>query len=219
MDLSKIAGITQLAGDLCYLFLAIDALWGLYCAVVVWRRSSTVRFRNEAEQRQFLDEYEASVAAGDWAAAVRHCADDPRVVAQLGRLAAENIALEPAKLRHLLADRYQRDVAADLEYRVSWINTVIKTAPMLGLFGTVLGMMSAFGKLGTAGGKQVDPTSLAGDISLALITTAIGLAIAIPLSLCVASLTIRIRKMEDLVNLGITRVFDIAATVKAAAKR
>ena len=217
MDLSKISGITQFAGDLCYLFLAIDAFWGLYCAVVVGRRIVQIRFRNEADQSRFLDEFEASVAAGDPAAAAQQCGDDPRVVAHLGRLAVDHAHLEPAKLRHLLADRYQRDYSADLEHRISWINTVIKTAPMLGLFGTVLGMMSAFGKLGS--GSKIDPTGLAGDISLALITTAIGLAIAIPLSLCVASLTIRMRKMEDLVNVGITRLFDTVAGARLPARR
>lgn len=217
MDLSKISGITQFAGDLCYLFLAVDAFWGLYCAVVVWRRVVQIRFKNEAEQNRFLEEFEGAVSAGDWTTAAQRCGDDPRVVPHLGRLAVENSHQEPAKLKHMLADRYQRDYSADLEHRISWINTVIKTAPMLGLFGTVLGMMSAFGKLGS--GSKVDPTGLAGDISLALITTAIGLAIAIPLSLCVASLTIRIRKMEDLVNVGITRLFDSVAAARTQARR
>ncbi|MBL9080747.1 MAG: MotA/TolQ/ExbB proton channel family protein, partial [Planctomycetales bacterium] len=81
-----------------------------------------------------------------------------------------------------------------------------KTAPMLGLFGTVLGMMSAFGKLGSGG--KVEASALAEDISLALITTAIGLAIAIPLSLAVASINIRIRKLEDSVNVGLSRILD-----------
>ena len=49
---------------------------------------------------------------------------------------------------------------------------------------------------------------MAEDISLALITTAIGLAIAIPMSLAVASINIRIRKMEDTVNVGLSRILD-----------
>ena len=83
----------------------------------------------------------------------------------------------------------------------------VSVAPLLGLLGTVLGMMSAFGKLG-GGSGNVEATGLASDISLALITTAIGLAIAIPLSLCVAGLAIQIRKTEDLVNAGLSRILD-----------
>ena len=95
---------------------------------------------------------------------------------------------------------------SDLEYRLSWISTVIKSAPMIGLFGTVFGMMGAFKNL--SGGGEVDPSVLAGDINLALITTASGLAIAIPLMLAVANLNIKIAKMEDLVGSGIGRYLD-----------
>jgi biopolymer transport protein ExbB/TolQ len=82
----------------------------------------------------------------------------------------------------------------------------IKSEPMLGLFGTVLGMMGAFAKLAAA--ESVKPTELASDISLALITTAIGLAVAIPLGICMASINVRIRKMEDLAISGLTQVLE-----------
>ncbi|WP_218048673.1 MotA/TolQ/ExbB proton channel family protein [Curvivirga aplysinae] len=52
-------------------------------------------------------------------------------------------------------------------------------APLLGLFGTVLGMIEAFQQLEQAG-NQVDPSILSGGIWLALLTTAVGLAVAMP---------------------------------------
>ncbi|NQU20983.1 MAG: MotA/TolQ/ExbB proton channel family protein, partial [Candidatus Nealsonbacteria bacterium] len=83
----------------------------------------------------------------------------------------------------------------------------IKTAPMVGLFGTVLGMMGAFAQLADPT-KQPEPAALANNIMLALITTACGLAIAIPLVLSMASISVRIRKMEDLVGAGLARFFE-----------
>lgn len=65
------------------------------------------------------------------------------------------------------------------------LDFVAQTAPLLGLFGTVLGMIEAFSQL-EAAGASVDPAQLAGGIWTALITTAVGLAIAIPTSLVVA---------------------------------
>lgn len=50
---------------------------------------------------------------------------------------------------------------------------------MLGLLGTVIGMISAFGELSSKGGA-IDPSALAGGIWVALITTAAGLTVAIP---------------------------------------
>jgi len=217
MDLGQVSDVSQFAGNLCYVFLAVVALWGAYCIVVVWRRVAQLRFRNEADQEAFLSRWETFVTAGDDLSARQLSESDPRVVVQLARIAVDQADGNPASLRQLLADRYRRDIAADLEYRLSWISTVIKTAPMLGLFGTVLGMMSAFGKLG--GQDKVGATGLAEDISLALITTALGLAIAIPLSLSLAAVNIRIRKMEDLVNLGLVRLIDVVTATRRANRR
>jgi biopolymer transport protein ExbB/TolQ len=113
-------------------------------------------------------------------------------------------------VKELVVDRFQRDVLADLDYRMSWVNTVIKTAPMLGLLGTVVGMMGAFGKLAVA--ENVKPDQLAADISFALTTTAWGLSVAIPLVMCMASVNVQIRKMEDLVSLGLARFFEAFKT-------
>lgn len=59
------------------------------------------------------------------------------------------------------------------------LETSVQAAPMLGLLGTVLGMIAAFNEM-SVGGGAIDPTQLAGGIWVALSTTALGLAIAIP---------------------------------------
>lgn len=59
------------------------------------------------------------------------------------------------------------------------LELIASLAPLLGLFGTVLGMINAFQQLENAG-NQVDPSILSGGIWLALLTTAVGLAVAMP---------------------------------------
>jgi biopolymer transport protein ExbB len=61
---------------------------------------------------------------------------------------------------------------------INYISVIAQSSPMLGLLGTVIGMVSAFGTLKTAG--AADPGQLAGDISVALLTTLWGLINAIP---------------------------------------
>lgn len=56
---------------------------------------------------------------------------------------------------------------------------VATISPLLGLFGTVYGMIGAFESVALAG-EMGDPSIMAGDISFALITTALGLVIAVP---------------------------------------
>ncbi len=59
------------------------------------------------------------------------------------------------------------------------LSTVINLAPMFGFFGTIVGMIRAFRDIAAAG--EVEPTIVAGGIQIALITTAAGLAVAIPM--------------------------------------
>ena len=65
-----------------------------------------------------------------------------------------------------------------LEHRLSYLGTIASIAPMIGLLGTVYGMILAFGVIAKGGPTQGGP--LADAISLALVTTQIGLMIAIP---------------------------------------
>lgn len=203
LDLTTITGIV---GKVIYVALALIALWGAFCVIMVWWRVRRTRFRSEEEQSEFLDKLDENLAGGDFEAATQLCDGDDRAMPQLALLALSNRNFSYSKVRALLADRFQRDVLSDLEYRLSWVYTVIKSAPMVGLLGTVVGMMGAFSQLGSL--EKVDADSLATNISLALVTTACGLAIAIPLVLAAASINVRIRKLEDLVGSGLTRFLE-----------
>ena len=63
---------------------------------------------------------------------------------------------------------------------IEWLNLVGNISPMLGLLGTVWGMINAFFNIVAAGGGTPAPGQLAGSIGIALVTTLLGLAIAIP---------------------------------------
>ncbi|MEZ6088962.1 MAG: MotA/TolQ/ExbB proton channel family protein [Pirellulaceae bacterium] len=205
MLLAKTDVYTLIANSI-YFALAAVALWGIYCVVIVWTRVAAKRFKSEDEQNDYLDQVAEPLEVGDFDAALEIVEGDPRAIPQMVELALENRDLGYQQVKALVVERFQRDVIADLEHRLSWISTVIKSAPMIGLFGTVFGMMGAFKTLATA--ESVDPTMLAADINVALRTTACGLAIAVPLIIATASVNIRISKMEDLVGAGLNRFLD-----------
>ncbi len=202
--------VYQMISDSTYGLLAALALWGLYQIVVIWTRVGQKRFKNEEAQDAFMDDVEEMVAAAEFDGAAEYCEGDARAIPQMIGLAIANRGEGYKRARQIMMDRYQRDVMSDIEYRLSWVSTMIKTAPMVGLFGTVFGMMGAFKTLATA--ESVEPSLLAGDIQVALVTTACGLAIAIPLMLLVANINIKISKMEDLVGSGLTRFFEAFKT-------
>jgi biopolymer transport protein ExbB len=70
---------------------------------------------------------------------------------------------------------------ANLERGLVWLATVSNVAPLLGFLGTVLGMIEAFAAIEAAG--EVEATLVAAGIKIALITTAAGLMIAIPVNI------------------------------------
>lgn len=72
------------------------------------------------------------------------------------------------------------DQTARLYRSTDALGVIGTIAPLLGLLGTVLGMVGAFESIGQSGGGGADHEALAGSISLALVTTLMGLTLAIP---------------------------------------
>lgn len=202
----NINDLAKTLGDACYVFLAFNFLWGLYNLIVGFRRVRELSFSSPDEQAEFMDHLLEPLRAGHYDSVKELCSDDARALPQLIELAVESRGLGYDQLRQVVVEVLQRDVMGDLEYRTNWIATVIKCGPLLGLFGTVLGMMAAFGRIGT--GEKVQPSMIAAEISIALICTAMGLGTAIPFNLLLASLTARIRRFQDALGAGLARALD-----------
>ena len=204
--------------NLIYPLQGITAIYGMFLTILVFRRIGQKRFRNQAAADDFVNQVTERLQAKQFDSAVELCDSPPywsKAVPQLTLIALANRSQPIAKLRQLLGETFEREVLAELDYQMSWVNTVVKTAPMLGLQGTVLGMIAAFGKIASSQRTGVDPKTLATDISFALITTAVGLMIAIPLVMCMASMSVRIGRLTDSVQHQIGRVLD---SLEAATK-
>lgn len=104
------------------------------------------------------------------------------------------------------ADAEAEERFSKLERGLGALDMVAQLAPLLGLFGTVLGMIEAFQKLQSAG-SSVDPALLAGGIWVALLTTAAGLAVAMPTSLVLSWLTARMQRERVFANRALRIVF------------
>ncbi|MCZ6691144.1 MAG: MotA/TolQ/ExbB proton channel family protein [Planctomycetota bacterium] len=71
--------------------------------------------------------------------------------------------------------------AVRLHQKIGYLSLIANVSPMMGLLGTVAGMIGAFNTIATKQGAA-NPSDLAGDISKALVTTFLGLTVAIPLT-------------------------------------
>lgn len=87
------------------------------------------------------------------------------------------------------------EVTAERFRQIEPLNVLGQVAPMIGLFGTVYGMIVAFGSIVASGGNA-DPVALAGGIGTALVTTFWGLLVAIPAMAGYAMLRNRVDALE-----------------------
>ena len=102
----------------------------------------------------------------------------------IGRVFASGLRQElaPRDVMKEAMEETGRAVAHDLEKYLSALGTIASLAPLMGLFGTVVGMIEIFGSQAPTGGTN--PQQLAHGISVALYNTAFGLVIAIPSMIC-----------------------------------
>lgn len=118
---------------------------------------------------------------GDTVTAMNIVAHDNAQLSQVLNAAMTSLAYYPgdAALARQAATQTAIQSLTTIGKNLRAIEAVVQASPMLGLLGTVIGMIEAFGKV-SAGGGAADPSALAGGIWIALTTTAMGLAVAIP---------------------------------------
>ena len=128
----------------------------------------------------------ANAALAKWNIGEKKIAYDiaAKSTSPLSRVAAQTmhslgLAPEHSEIAKEQAIHVAKGVLNQLSRYMRILESVVQAAPMLGLLGTVLGMIDAFGELAKGDGA-VDPSQLAGGIFVALSTTALGLIIAIP---------------------------------------
>jgi len=119
---------------------------------------------------------------------LRHDHAPPHALARLeatplGCVLAEAIRQRaaPHEVQRLAVEDTGRRIAQQLGRSLSMLGTVAAVAPLLGLFGTVVGMIEIFASYTPAGG---DPAQLARGISVALYNTGFGILIAVPALVC-----------------------------------
>lgn len=119
--------------------------------------------------------------AGDRTSALEVVQSDRSQLSSVVAAAMSALAYNPrdtAQARHV-ATQAALYALGRISKNLRILEAVVQAAPMLGLLGTVIGMIEAFGKVAQGGGAA-DPSALAGGIWIALTTTAAGLAVAIP---------------------------------------
>ena len=167
-------------------------------AVAIERLWKLVRVGRESQA--FLSAWRHALGDGDVAAAAAEAERFPRsyvahLVAECTRVVGGDGAGTPAAVEMLDRTARRVIVAAKIDARqgMSVLATVGSTAPFVGLFGTVVGIVSAFHMMGVSG--QGGLGTVSAGIAEALVATALGILVAIPALWLFNHLTQRIQRL------------------------
>jgi biopolymer transport protein ExbB len=143
--------------------------------------------------------------------ALRHCDAIDKPAARVARAGLDRRGRPRTEIREAIEDTADMELSR-LERGLHLIGVLGKIAPLLGLLGTVTGMIDAFQKIQRSGGGPVNQSVLAEGIWQALLTTAAGLSVAIPVFIAHSVLEGRVRShAEDFEAVG-TDVLEMAAS-------
>lgn len=189
-----LAGLLALGGPVVAILLAMSVLALALVLVKLWqfRRAGVGRHDKIIAALRQLD-------GGARQAALQTAAGSRNHLAPLAVLALSAGGGAPSGAEALRARLTGQAEAAILRLRAGFrlLDSIAQVAPLLGLFGTVLGMITAFQSLQEAG-ADVDPSNLAGGIWVALLTTAVGLGVAMPSALVLTWFESRVERETQL---------------------
>ena len=133
--------------------------------------------RDKLAPPELIDELEALFDEEQFQEAMDLCESEPTlltrtVAAGIGKISHGFDSIEKS------LEEMGDEEAVKLHQKIGWLSVISNVAPMMGLLGTVSGMVASFRVIATS--KNPDPSELADGISMALLTTLFGLIVAIP---------------------------------------
>jgi biopolymer transport protein ExbB len=189
--------IMQLGGPIMWVLLL-----GSVIAVAVFVERVILFHRSSINVDRFLKGISNLLRLGRYEEALERCDESYGPVVRVVQAAIIKRKLPKPELREIVQEVAQLQVPR-LESNISLLATVGYVSPLLGLLGTVIGMIKAFQQLNTAMGAA-PISALAGGIWEALVTTAFGLVVAIPAYVAYNYLASRLNQMvTDMERCGI----------------
>lgn len=135
--------------------------------------------REKLAPPELVDEIEELLQQSNYQEALETCEANPCYFTRVTAAGIRKIG-HPFETISQALEEMEGEETLKLMQKIGWLSLIASLGPMLGLFGTVSGMVGAFGQIAQAGQGGVNPADLAGSIQLALVTTVEGLIVAIP---------------------------------------
>jgi len=154
--------------------------------------------RDKLAPPELIDEIQALFDENQYQEAMELCENEPSYFTRVCGAGIAKIGHHFSTIEKAVEEMGDEE-SIKLHQKVGWLSLIANVAPMMGLLGTVSGMVEAFNTIASSGG-QASPAELAGGISKALLTTMFGLIVALPVTAAFAF--IRNRMVRTIIEVG-----------------
>lgn len=154
--------------------------------------------RDKLAPADLIDEVQALFDEEQYQEAMELCENEPTFFTRVAGAGIAKIGHSFEVIEQAISEMGDEE-SIRLHQKIGWLSLIANVAPMMGLLGTVGGMIEAFNTIAESGG-QANPAELASGISKALLTTMFGLVVAIPTTAAFAFL--RNRLVKSVIEIG-----------------
>ena len=203
-DLQKIMDLIALGGPM-----SIPLLIASIMSLAVIIEKSIFFAKHKDNGFRLIKKIEMLVDDGDILGALNELKGKKGPNAKLLSAALAHHSEDPDRVREVM-QAVGEDEIKKMEKHLAILDVIAMISPLLGLLGTVIGIISSFNILGATAGAA-SPAQISSGIAAALISTALGLVIAIPTAIFYSYFTNKVEKRAHEMNLSMVDIIDVVS--------
>jgi len=179
---------------------------------IMIERAIYILVTNRIDASAFVNRVLELVQRDNIRSAIEFCAMSQAVLPRITRAGLEEAGKSPSEIQNAFELAAMREIPK-LEKRTQYLATIANIATLLGLLGTIFGLISSFEAVATAD-ASMKASLLSGGISQAMNTTAFGLIVAIPCMIGYSVIQEKTNELIDEINQNVARVYKRLIAVK-----
>lgn len=206
--LNSIAAFMQSGGIFMWFILI---MWGLGIVIALERFGKLI-YRYDVDGPSFMNELQRYILSNDIQGAIRVCSGSLAALPKVLKSGLKRATSNPDQIQNAI-DATALEIIPKIELRLNYLQMVANVSTLLGLLGTIQGLMTSFA---AAGGENLDPAQksqmLTNGISEAMNTTFLGLLAAISVMMIHTFLTSKADKIINEIDEFSVKLMDILST-------
>jgi len=173
--------------------------------VTIIERVIYIQFKNRIDSELFVNKIAELIKSGNINRAIEYCNISDAALPNIAKAGLQEINNTPASIQNAMELTAMVEIPK-LEKRTHYLAMIANVATLLGLLGTIFGLISSFAAVAHADAAE-KATLLTSGISIAMNTTAFGIIVAIPCLVGFTYITEKTNELIDEINENVARLF------------